>query len=272
MTRLMTLSRNDFTALVIVISACAASARAVPGAAEATVALIRGVAENKVLFVCLGIALWHLLREDSPPLSAGHLLAAVPALFLSASAAGVWPWIGLTSTLVLLTAVTPSWGTARSGVLIALVAALHNIVVDVLGNLGGDAVLGLEAKFAGWLLSWILPDVEVEGTALQLPGAHMVILVWGCSSLSNLGDILLLFWALVSVRLSGGSPLLVRDRVVGLAILLGAITIALNTLRLTLIASDPEVYAHLHGGGGSAWFRFAALGLTAFMSTMAVSR
>ena len=32
-------------------------------------------------------------------------------------------------------------------------------------NLGGDAVIGMEAKFAGWLLSWILPTVEVEGTA-----------------------------------------------------------------------------------------------------------
>jgi len=64
----------------------------------------------------------------------------------------------------------------------------------------------------------------------------------------------------------------VRDRIVGLAVLLGGITIALNTLRLTLIASDPDTYAYLHGGGGAAWFRFAALGLTAFMSTMAVTR
>lgn len=272
MTRLTKLSRNDFTALLIVIAAWAASARAVPGAADATVALVRGIAENKVLFVCLGIAVWHLLRGDSPPLSTAHLLAAIPALFLSASAEGVWPWIGLTLTLVLLTAATPSWGTARAGVLIALLAALHNIAVDLLGILGGDAVLSVEAKFAGWLLSWILPEIEVEGTALQLPGAHMVILVWGCSSLSNLGDILLLFGALVSVRLSGGWPPLVRDRIVGLAVLLGGITIALNTLRLTLIASDPDTYAYLHGGGGAAWFRFAALGLTAFMSTMAVTR
>ena len=266
------MSRNDFTALLIVIAAWAASARAVPDAVDATAALIRGVADNKVLFVCLGIAVWHLVRDESPPLSTGHLLAAIPALFLSASAGGMWPWIGLTLTLALLTAAAPSWGTAGRGVLIALIAALHNIAVDLLGNLGGDAVLGMEAKFAGWLLSWIFPTVEVEGTALQLPGAHMVILVWGCSSLSNLGDILLLFWSLVSIRLTGGSPSPVLDRVAGLAVLLGGITIALNTLRLSLIASDPAAYAYLHGGEGAAWFRFAALGLTAFMSTVAVSR
>ena len=130
----------------------------------------------------------------------------------------------------------------------------------------GDAVLSVEAGIAGFLASWMWPDVQVHGTALQLPGGHMLVLVWGCSALSNLGDAMLLFWALASVAVSGPIPRQLMVRFIGCAITLAGITIALNTLRLVLMACEPGLYAYLHSGQGAVFFRLAILGVTAAMS------
>ena len=263
------LSRNAFAALIIAVSAGAASAWAVPGVRDATTALVRGVVDNKVLWVCLGIAIWHLLRKPSPAVGGSHLAAAVPALFLAATAGGIWPWVGLSLSLVLMMVAIPGWGAARTGLLIALVAALHEIAIDVLGELTGDAVLGTEAIIVGSLASWLMPGLEAMGNSLQMPSGHMVVLVWGCSSLSNLGDALLLFWALVSLQVCGRSP---GGRFFACVVLLAGIVITLNALRLMLMAASPGMFAYLHGPEGSAWFRLATLGVTAMMSMWARSR
>ncbi|UCD67707.1 MAG: hypothetical protein JSW48_12880, partial [Betaproteobacteria bacterium] len=259
------LSRNTFAALLIVVSACAASARNVPGAEHATAALVSGFVQNKVLWICLGIAVWHLLRNSSPALGGSHLAAAVPAMILAASAAGIWPWIGLSLFLAMLLA-TPGWGPARTGLLIALVAALHEVAINVVGELGGDILLGIDAWIAATLASAFLPDLQVEGNALQMPGGHMVVLVWGCSSLTNLGDALLMFWALVSIGVSGSANRRQRRRFVGGIAIIACITIALNATRLTLMAGDHGTFHYLHTGEGAAWFRLATLGITVLMS------
>lgn len=266
----LVLTRNAFVAMLVVVSACAATARAVPGVVDTTAALVRGFGENKVLWVCLGIALWHLLRHRSPTVGVGHLLAAIPALLLSASAGGIWPWVGLSLSLLLL--MTTGLGEARTGALLALAAALHVIGIDLLGELSGDAVLGLEARIAGLLAGGFLPGLQVEGNALQMPGGHMVVLVWGCSSLSNLGDALLLFCALVSLQLVASSSHILRGRFISCLVLLACIAIALNVLRLTLMAGDSAAYAYLHGGAGGAWFRLATLGITALLSAIRYCR
>ena len=266
------LSQNTFFAALVVVSACAASSLSVPGAVDTTTALVRGFSQNKVLWVCLGIAVWHLMRHSSPGVGAGHLAAAVPALFLSATAGGIWPYIGLSLSLVLLMSMNSALGGARTGVFIALVAALHAIAVDLLGEVSGDALLGIEATIAGFLATGFLSDLQVEGSALQMPGGHMVVLVWGCSSLTNLGDALLLFCALVSLRTDEPSSQFLLGRFIGCVVLLSCIAITLNMIRLVLMAGNPSTYAYLHGSEGATWFRLATLGITALMSRIVFFR
>lgn len=266
------ISRNTFFAVLVVVSACAASSLSVPGVVDTTAALVRGFSQNKVMWVCLGIAVWHLMRHPSPGVSAGHLAVAVPALFLSSMAGGIWPYIGLSVSLTLLISMNPDLGGARTGVLIALVAALHAIAIDLLGDISGDAVLGIEATIAGSVASGFLPELQVEGSALQMPGGHMVVLVWGCSSLTNLGDALLLFCALVSLNTDASSSQFLRGRFIGCLVLLSCIAITLNMIRLISMAGDPSAYAYLHGSEGAAWFRLATLGITALMSRIVFSR
>lgn len=267
----LVVTRNHFVALLIVVSACAGTARAVAGVVDVTEALVRGFADNKVLWVCLGISVWHLMRNASPEVGAVHLVAAFPALFLVATAGGIWPWAGLSVSLFVLLLTDFKPGAARTGVLITLMAALHIIAIEILGELGGDAVLSAEANVAGFMASLVWPSVEVHGTALQLPGGHMLVLVWGCSALSNLGDAMLLFWALSSVSVMGSIPRDQMRRFIACAILLAIIAIALNTLRLALMACGPDLYAYLHSGTGAALFRLIILGMTAAISLTAFS-
>lgn len=268
----LALTRNQFVALLVVVCACAGASRSVVGVVDVTEALVRGFIDNKVLWVCLGISAWHLTRNASPAVGGAHLAAAFPALFLVATAGGIWPWVGLSLSLCLLLLTDFAQGAARTGVLIALMAALHIIAIDILGELGGDAVLSAEASVAGFMAGLVWPDVEVHGTALQLSGGHMLVLVWGCSSLSNLGDAMLLFWALASVSVSGPIPHHLTRRFVGCAILMACVAIALNTLRLALMACGPDLYTYLHSGPGAALFRLIILGMTAAISLTAFSR
>ena len=267
------LSRNSFTASLVVIASCAALARAVPDATGATVALIHGFTDNKVLWICLAVAIWHLQRKPSPALQAQHLAAGIPALVLAATSGGIWPWIGLSISLLLLVVLAPGYrGAARTGLLIALIAAIHEITIDIISDLGGDTLLGIDAQIAGSLAQWVLPNIVVEGNALQHLDGHMLVLVWGCSSLSNLGDTLLLFWALVSLHASGEESKQSRGWIILCSVALTCLIVAFNALRLALMAGNAELYAFLHDGDGAAWFRLTTLGVTALMSGVASCR
>ncbi|MEP0201330.1 MAG: hypothetical protein ABJ084_10830 [Halioglobus sp.] len=267
------LSRNIFTASLIAIAGCAALARAVPDATSASAALIHGFTNNKVLWICLAVAVWHLQRKPSPALQAQHLAAGIPALVLAAISGGIWPWIGLSVSLLLLLVFAPGYrGAARTGLLIALIAAIHEITIDSLSDLGGDTLLGIDAQIAGSLAQWVLPNLVVEGTALQHLDGHMLVLVWGCSSLSNLGDTLLLFLALVSLHASGEVSRQSKGWIILCSLALTCLIVGLNALRLALMASNAELYAYLHDGDGAAWYRISILGVTALMSGVAVCR
>jgi len=256
--------------MVVVLAASAATARGVPNAEGATEALLHGLWDNKVLWLCLGVGLWQLLQAPSPELGAPGLFTAFPALLLSAVGSGIWPWLGLIP--VLLLALWSAEGGARTGLLIFLLAATHEIAVSCLGALTGDALLGIDAHIAGSLASWFMPDISVEGTALQRDGGHMLVLVWGCSSLSNLGDALLLFCALVSLYGTGRLAGISRGRFLGFMLLVAAATVALNATRLGLMAGSADAYAYLHGSSGAAWFRVATLCVTGALGWLSVRR
>jgi hypothetical protein len=223
-----------------------------------------------VLWLCLGVGLWHLLRSPSAALAPVQLWAAVPALTLSAVAGGPWPWLGLVP--VILSALPGAGRRTRVGLLIILLAAAHEIAVDLLGELSGDALLAVDARIAGVMAGWFLPAVSVDGNALQQDGGHMLVLVWGCSSLTNLGDALLMYCALVSLYDADAAPAAARQRFFYCMLAVGLSTVALNATRLGFMSSSVAAYNYLHGSDGAAWFRVATLSITAAMSWVAVRR
>jgi len=256
--------------MVVLIAAGAATAHGVPDPGSAAGALIHGIWNNKVLWLCLGVGLWHLTRAPVAALGVRGLFAAGPALVLSA-AGGSWPWLGLAPVLLW------AWlalvdDESRRGLLIVLLAGAHEIIVGLAGEICGDTLLGVDAWLSSALAAWFLPGLLAQGNALQLSEGHMLVLVWGCGSLSNLGDALLLFCALVSLYRPAATPGPGRGRVLCCMLLLMLSTIALNAVRLGLMASGKDAYAYLHGGDGATWFRVVSLGATAALSLIAAWR
>jgi exosortase/archaeosortase family protein len=82
------------------------------------------------------------------------------------------------------------------------------------------------------------------------------MLVWGCSSLSYVGDMMLLCWALSLFLVGNSEP--GRGLWRWLA-LVAVITVALNSVRLALMATDLQIYAFLHEGLGATAFRITIL-------------
>ena len=258
------LTRERFVVAVIAVAALAGSVHDVSAAAGGAQAVAAAFAAHKLRWLCLGIACWHVLRDGAAVLRARDVVVAAPALALAGTSGGAWPWIGLAMSLAAWLH-DPARGARRT----ALALATHEIAVDFLGELAGDALLDVDARIAALLAPWMLPALAVSGTALHAADGHTVILVWGCSSLSNLGEALLLCWALTSLHPGAGLPG-GRARLACCLALLAVLTVALNATRLTLMASSPQAYAYIHDEGGAVLFRIALLGLTVIMSGICI--
>ena len=258
------LSRGSFIAAVVIIAALAGTAPSLSGTESVESVLAGSLALNKVLWLCLGIGVWHLVRRKTPSVAAGDLALGLPALVLAVSATGVWPWIGLAASLLLWSRRLPS-GAARTGLLLALATAMHEVSIDVIGELVGDMLLGIDAQIAALLSPLLLQALAVSGTALQGGDGHTLVLVWGCSSLSALGESLLLCWALTSLHPGAVLPGGMR-RLVACLVCLALLVIVLNATRLTIMASSMEAYWFIHDEGGAALFRMGILALAAIIS------
>lgn len=264
----LALSRVSFIAAAILVAAMSGTARGAPGGETAVSALASSLALNKSLWLCLGIAVWHLHRQVTPRVAPADLVLAFPALALAGTAAGVWPWIGLALSLLLWLPRLPD-GAVRVGLLLALATATQEVSICILGELAGDTLLNIDARIAALLSPLLMPALAVSGTALHSGDGHTLILVWGCSSLSNLGESLLLCWALTSLHpcaVAPGGAL----RLAGWLGLLGVLVIALNAARLTLMASSMDAYRFVHDEGGAVLFRIVVLALTATISGVCI--
>jgi len=219
---------------------------------------LEAITLNKVLCLCLGIAAFHCWRECSTSISTRDLVIAAPALGAAVLTVGVWPWVGLALSLSLwLRGAGPA---ARSGLLLALAVAVHEVSVGVVGELAGDALLKLDAHVAAALALLLMPALTSTGTALHGETGHTLILVWGCSSLANLGQTLLLCWALISLHEDVRGSYTDARRLLWVG-LLGVLTVAANAIRLTLMASSVEAYAYIHDGAGGSIYRVTLIGL-----------
>jgi hypothetical protein len=233
-----------------------------PGALVTVLAAFEG---HKVLWVCLIIAIWQLLRAPAQSLCFRDLVAGGPALLLAATASGIWPWLGLSLSMALLMRGAPERG-SRHGYLIALAIGLHEVTVRILGQFMGDALLSIDAWIASELSSWFLPAIQATSGALRQTPEHVVVLVWGCSSLSHLGEGVLLCWALATARRDSG-PLSAGAGTLWLSLaLVGMVIIGLNALRLGLMATGPAAYEFLHDGDGATLFRMGTLGASIAMA------
>jgi hypothetical protein len=217
--------------------------------------------QHKVAWMCLGIAAWHLIHAKRVLLRTSEILAMAPAVTLAVMSWESWPWFGLALSLAFLLRIAgKSDASIVAGLLIGIALAMHQALVPLIAQLAGDGVLAIDARIAGALAGLAVADLSISGTVLQSDNGHSVILVWGCSSLSQIGEVMLFCASLCSLAPRHGRP----HRVVlaGSIAFAAAGAVLLNTLRLALIVTSPEVFAYIHDGSGATFFRLAALGVS----------
>lgn len=228
----------------------------VTGAESLSSLLIAALSNHKILWIFTGIALWQILRADQGRVTYADLFVGT----LLASAAlvtdGLWPWLFLAAAMSHFVEPTRDAPVNR-GQMMLLVLALHEVAVAACGALAGDTLLAIDAAIARGLSSMYFGDVGGTGTALQIGTGYLIALVWGCSSLSHLGNMLLLFWA-VAILLFDRQTMLPRNLWAWMT-LVAIVTVVLNTARIGLMAIDADSYALFHHGEGATWFRIANL-------------
>jgi exosortase/archaeosortase family protein len=233
---------------------------------------LHAVVDFKVMWLCALIATWRIASSSTRQLRSGDVIWGGSLAALAAVTAGLWPWLFLSAFAAVFLARTGQHRVHQALCLLFAIAA-HETVVTLCGEFFADILLSLDALIAQLLTHWFMPEVLVSGATLQGSSGHSVVLVWGCSSLSYVGDMMLLCWAL-ALLLAGDGRL---DRGLWTWLLLVAgITITLNSMRVVLMATDPQVYHLLHEGAGAMAFRITllagAVGVAWLQSSDAISR
>ena len=212
------------------------------------------LSDYTVLWLCMLVALLRLMDTPSQPLCATDVACGAALSLLAALAAGVWPWLAL---VALAACVLPRERARamRSPLLLLTALGLHEALIVVLGRGLGEELLALDATLVRMLTGWLLPDLAVSGTSLQLAGGHVLTLVWGCSSLSYLGEMVLLCWATLLFLAGTSNP----KRTWVPLVLAGSVTVAMNTARIAIMTTDLAAYEFLHDGYGASVFRAVSL-------------
>lgn len=253
--RHLLVSRNLYVgAVALTIMFAALFSTSLPGR-DLYSAGLHALVNFKVMWICALIAVWQIWGASSQNLRSGDVIYGGIFVALAAVTAGLWPWIIL-STFAVVFLCRTSRTTDRQALYLLIAIGIHEIFVTLCGEVFADSLLGLDALIAGSLTRLLLPEVLVTGAMLQVPGGHSVMLVWGCSSLSYVGDMMLLCWALSLLLVGNGEP--VRGLWRRLA-LTAVITVTLNTVRLALMATDPQIYMFFHEGLGATAFRITIL-------------
>ncbi len=244
-------TRNGYTAAIaLLIVFTALYSASLPGR-DMLSASLHALTDFKVMWVCALVAGWRLIQSPSAALNAGQLYLGALTAALAASTAGLWPWLILIAFAFGSLRNIHEAGT-RQALYLVLAIGVHEALVTLCAEMFSERLLNLDALIAQTVTRWALPEVAVTGATLEIHAGHSIVLVWGCSSLSYIGDMVLLCAAL-SLFLMGEQG--VNARIWAWLMLVAALTVVLNSFRLVLMASAPEYYELLHAGAGAALFR-----------------
>ena len=248
-------TRNGYiVASAFTIAYAALFSASLPGR-QVLSAASHALVDFKVLWVCILVGLWRIASTSSRDLRLGDVIWGGLFAVLAAVTAGLWPWLCLAAFAgVFLTRTKQR--EIRQALFLLLALGIHETVVTLCGEVFSDVLLSLDASISQFLTHWFLPELLASGTTLQVTSGHSVALVWGCSSLSYVGDMMMLCWALALLLGDKEKP---GGGLWKWLALVATITVALNAARLSLMATSPAIYHFLHDGFGAVIFRIIML-------------
>ena len=231
-------------------------------------ALLAGACLNG--FAVRVLEAWQLHGLDNPLLgiSPFEILAVFVALRAILSAqdevpASLYPELGLgvamlwPSSVVAWFAIaayalikaTAAAGQRRAGCLLLLAVAGCSIWSSLLLKWLAGPAAGLDAQAVGWLLAWVRGDIVVTGNVVGVPMGHNLIIMTACTSASGLAKAMLGLAGLM--LLAGGAA---PGRLWPALALAPMLSVAVNLMRLSLMASSSDLYQFTHGPIGANIF------------------
>ena len=133
--------------------------------------------------------------------------------------------------------------------MILFAIAAYRIAAKLLLVLFADVILRLDTAVAGVMLAWVVPGSTWSGTELHPPGGVGITVAMACSSFANLSLVCLCY---TSIAVLDGARHSRRNFAAMVGVCL--VIIALNTLRLLLMARSLDAYEYWHFGPGSQIF------------------
>ena len=217
---------------------------------------------------------WQLHGLDSPffgvsPFEVLAIVVGARAILATSADTSIfypWPEILLGAALLVPSSalawfcvaaygLTNAWqatGERRTGYLIFAALAGCSIWSSVLLKYWAGPASVLDARAVWSILSLIRADIEVTGNVVGVPTGHNLIIMTACTSASLLPKALLGLTALAV--LAGG----VKGNRLALGVAaVAAASIAINVLRLAIMASSADLYALVHGPIGANGFDLA---------------
>ena len=147
----------------------------------------------------------------------------------------------------------------KASILILLAISIREPVCQLLLSLFSNEILRFDAWASGSILDIIYGNTVIQNNLIHKSGGHSLLILTGCSALSNISWALLLW---MSLTLYIHSTLKTCDywRVVGVIFTV----LVINCSRLALMALEEDYYRVLHQQGGSMLIETITLVLTAF--------
>lgn len=196
----------------------------------------------------LGFIVWYSSEQQQAKLGDKVFACCMAVLFVIPSYQ--ISWAIMLSMCLWLFIKTANNTRAKTGLLIMAAAAAQPMLVTYLLKWFAGPVLSLDAALVAFLLQLITGSGSHVGNIVYGPSDHQLLILRGCSSLSNIGSTWLAWYALSrfnEVRLS------YRDGLV--IIVLTAAILALNLLRLVSMAIDISWHQWWHSPEGEQWYQ-----------------
>jgi len=213
--------------------------------------------------LALGVALW-LRSERQTPRHADHWIALIlSTLFLIPSQQITW-------LIVLLLALwlgfnTRNNATVYRAMLIIGLAALQPLLLTYLLKWFAAPVLTIDAAIVAGLLKLTTGEGHHMGNIIYSPSGHQLLILRGCSSLTNVGSAWLVWFALSRYR---GVSLNRQDLFV--LTLLTFSLLSLNICRLYSMSLDLDWHQWWHSNSGQQLYQALSAGFLLLSITLGV--
>ena len=213
---------------------------------------INGSPELIPVFACLlGMTLWWSSEQERRPSQADRWIAILLALLFLIPSHQLG-WLSLVLMTIWLSGSGKNSPRVRNALLIIGLASLQPLLVTYLLKWFAAPVLTFDAILVSSLLKFTTGVGEHSGNIVYGPAAHQLLILRGCSSVTNLGSAWLVWFAVSRFR---GITLNRRELMV--VALLTLFMVGLNLLRLYSMAVDLHWHHWWHSDEGGQIYQLA---------------